>query len=150
MPTLSMEERGARNIAIIGGGFSGAAVALNLLRQRPCGAVKITVVEPRQELGGGVAYSTQDLSHRLNVPASRMTVLSAEPGAFDAWFKASGGLDDDPDALLADGRVYPRRSAFGAYVGDLLRAAAASPDAAEFQHIQRLAVAVARRSDGAF
>ncbi|GAC1305188.1 MAG: FAD/NAD(P)-binding domain-containing protein [Steroidobacteraceae bacterium] len=107
-------------------------------------------MEPRQELGGGVAYSTRDPSHRLNVPASRMTVLSSEPGAFGAWFEASGGLEDDPDALLTDGRVYPRRSAFGKYVGGLLRAAAASPDAAEFEHIQELAVAVTRRSDGAF
>ena len=92
-------------IVIIGGGFSGAAVALNLLRKLPPGTAGITLVEPRNLLGGGVAYSSTDPAHRLNVPASRMLLLCEEPGAFEAWFKSSGALAEDPEALLADGRI---------------------------------------------
>lgn len=129
-------------IVIIGGGFSGAAVALNLLRKLPPGTAGITLVEPRNLLGGGVAYSSTDPAHRLNVPASRMLLLCEEPGAFEAWFKSSGALAEDPEALLADGRIYPRRAAFGKYVDGALRAAAAAPGALPFRHVQAKAESV--------
>jgi uncharacterized NAD(P)/FAD-binding protein YdhS len=133
------------HIAIIGGGFSGAAVALNLLRSLPPGRARITIIEPRPLLGGGVAYSSVDPAHRLNVPASRMLVLVEEPGAFEAWFKASA-LRDDPEAMLADGRIYPRRQAFGRYVNALLtQAGAARP---EFAHLQEQVLGIARHDAG--
>ena len=44
------------HIVIIGGGFSGAAVAIELLRLAPNG-VRVTLLEPRQTPGAGVAYS---------------------------------------------------------------------------------------------
>lgn len=136
---------GPPRIAIIGGGFSGAAVALNLLRQLPPGAAQITIVEPRPLLGGGVAYSSNDPAHRLNVPAVRMLLLCEEPGAFEAWFKDSGGLAEDPEALLGDGRIYPRRQAFGRYVNAMLREAAAG---AEFEHVTACAQQVSVQGDG--
>jgi uncharacterized NAD(P)/FAD-binding protein YdhS len=137
------------NIVIIGGGFSGATVALNLLRRLPPHTASITVIEPRPILGGGVAYSSTDPAHRLNVPASRMLVLAEEPGAFEAWFKTSGALDDDPAALLEDGRIYPRRGIFGRYVNALVRAAAAS-SATPFDHHQSRAETIAKLADGSF
>jgi predicted metal-dependent enzyme (double-stranded beta helix superfamily) len=48
-----------------GGGASGTLVALATLRAIPNAAV--TVVEPRSQLGRGLAYSTPDPRHRLNV-----------------------------------------------------------------------------------
>ena len=56
-------------IAILGGGLSGAAVAYHLARL-DC-AARIVVVEPRAELGRGLAYSATDPDHRLNVPATK-------------------------------------------------------------------------------
>jgi uncharacterized NAD(P)/FAD-binding protein YdhS len=135
-------------IVIIGGGFSGAAVALNLLRKLPPGAASITLVEPRNLLGGGVAYSSTDPAQRLNVPATRMLVLCEEPGAFEAWFKSSGALAEDPEALLEDGRIYPRRSAFGQYLDRLLREAAAAPGALPFRHVRANAESVQPKGSG--
>lgn len=135
------------HIAIIGGGFSGATVALNLLRHLPPDASpRITIIEPRQLLGGGVAYSSIDPAHRLNVPAARMLVLGEEPGAFEAWFKTSGALRDDPAALLEDGRIYPRRQAFGQYVNSLLMQAGAGLPG--FTHLRAEALSVTQRDAG--
>jgi uncharacterized NAD(P)/FAD-binding protein YdhS len=136
------------NIAIIGGGFTGAVVALNLLRRLPTESAKLTIIEPRAVLGAGLAYSTLDPAHRVNVPAARLLVLAEEPGAFDQWFKASEAAVSDPDALLPDGRAYPQRAVFGAYVDGLLRQAAAAPGAIPFEHIQCLAFSVDRAAHG--
>jgi len=136
------------NIAIIGGGFTGAVVALNLLRRLPAKSSKVTVIEPRAVLGAGLAYSTLDPAHRVNVPASRLLVLAEEPGAFDEWFKASEAAASDPEALLPDGRAYPQRALFGAYVDGLLRQAAGAPFANPFEHIQSLAISIDRATRG--
>jgi uncharacterized NAD(P)/FAD-binding protein YdhS len=102
-------------VAIIGGGFSGAAVAWHLLRLRP-ELSHIVIVEPRAEIGRGLAYGAADPSHRINVPAARMSLIPDEPNHFDDWLIASGHLDADPAAHLADGRNFPARAVFGAYV----------------------------------
>ena len=41
-------------VVILGGGFSGAVVALHLMRSNPV-PMSVTIVEPRPVLGGGVA-----------------------------------------------------------------------------------------------
>ncbi|MFM7491433.1 MAG: FAD/NAD(P)-binding protein, partial [Actinomycetota bacterium] len=59
-----------RRILIVGGGATGLIVATNLLRKstRP---TQISIADPRESIGLGVAYSTADTGHVLNVPASR-------------------------------------------------------------------------------
>lgn len=103
------------HIVIVGGGFSGTAVAIHLLREATR-AVRISVIEPREHLGQGVAYSATDPSHRINVPASRMQLAGDDDGAFDRWYRRHGDFPQDPQALQADGSVYPQRGAFGRYV----------------------------------
>jgi uncharacterized NAD(P)/FAD-binding protein YdhS len=101
-------------VVIVGGGFSGAAVAFHLAQG---GApVAITVIEPRAVLGAGLAYSTSDPSHRVNVPAAMMSLDPADPQHFARWLDATDALADDLEAGLADGRAFPRRSLFGRYV----------------------------------
>jgi len=133
-------------VAIIGGGFTGAVVALNLLESQ--GISEVTVIEPRPRLGAGLAYSTPDPAHRVNVPAVRLLVHPNEPGAFHAWLESSGALSDDPEAELPDGRRYPRRAVFGQYVQQRLAQAVATPGAAPFRHLHASALAVRPRGAG--
>jgi uncharacterized NAD(P)/FAD-binding protein YdhS len=115
VPTAS----GWPHVVIIGGGFSGAAVAWHLARSNPLG-VAITVVESRSRLGAGLAYGTIDPSHRINVPAAKMSLDPADPGHFVRWIEAGDAVCDDPDATAPGGQLFPRRSVFGAYVGEQL------------------------------
>ncbi len=71
-------------VAIVGGGAAGAFVAANLLRSGDP-AIDVTVIEPRAEIGLGVAYSTPDPWHRLNVPAISMSALVDDPDHFHRW-----------------------------------------------------------------
>ncbi len=58
-----------KTVAIIGGGVSGALTAFHL--RRNAAALRIVVIDPRPELGLGLAYSTPSLRHLLNVPAGK-------------------------------------------------------------------------------
>lgn len=106
-------------VAIVGGGLSGAVCAHQLARRAP-GHWRIVVVEPRAELGRGVAYSTEDPAHRINVPAAKMSFVPSDPCHFDRWLKADRALRDDPEALTADGRAFPRRAVFGRYAAETI------------------------------
>jgi uncharacterized NAD(P)/FAD-binding protein YdhS len=106
-------------VVIIGGGFSGAAVAWHLARSGSRDAA-VTVVEPRPRLGAGLAYETSDPSHRINVPAAKMSLDPADPGHFVRWIEARDAIRDDPEAIAPGGQLFPRRSTFGAYVGEQL------------------------------
>jgi uncharacterized NAD(P)/FAD-binding protein YdhS len=105
-----------RKIAIIGGGFTGGAVAWNLARTLPASTTHIGVFEPRERLGGGLAYDTSDAVHRINVPAAKMSLHPGDPEDFLRWLAETGYAASDARALTADGGVFPRRAAFGAYV----------------------------------
>ena len=56
------------HVVIVGGGFSGTLLAINLMRH---GGPRATLVERRQrQLARGVAYSAAHPSHLLNVRAA--------------------------------------------------------------------------------
>src|SRR5579862_5205251 len=61
-----------RTIAIVGGGFSGTVLAVNLLRRASAEPTRIVLIERRAEIGRGVAYQSEGYPHLLNVPAARM------------------------------------------------------------------------------
>jgi uncharacterized NAD(P)/FAD-binding protein YdhS len=131
-------------IVVIGGGFSGAAFALHLLRDNPDLAAHITIVEPRATLGAGLAYSVQTPEHRINTSAARMAVFADDPTHFDRWLRESGRLTADPHAEADGIGAFPQRATFGDYVhAQLLAAAAASPHA-ELRHVRAQAVGVHR------
>jgi uncharacterized NAD(P)/FAD-binding protein YdhS len=131
-------------IIIVGGGFCGAFCASELAAAGPGG---ITIVEPRAMLGGGVAYSSTDPAHRINVPAARMTLFPERPADFDDWIRRQGVLQADPAALWADGHAYPQRAVFGRYVAALLPERAAA-FGVSLHHTRDQAVAATRTAGG--
>jgi uncharacterized NAD(P)/FAD-binding protein YdhS len=74
-----------KTIAIVGGGVSGALTAYHLVRN---GApARVILVDPRTELGLGLAYSTPSYQHLLNVPAGKISALPDQPDHFLRWLQ---------------------------------------------------------------
>ncbi|MEK1887539.1 MAG: FAD/NAD(P)-binding protein [Phyllobacterium sp.] len=104
-------------VAIVGGGFSGTAIAYHLAAQTRSSDIEIVVIEPRERLGGGLAYSSKDPSHRINVPAAKMTMISAEPDHFTRWLATDvASVGDVLARTTKGGDEFPQRSVFGRYV----------------------------------
>jgi uncharacterized NAD(P)/FAD-binding protein YdhS len=76
-------------IAIIGSGFSGTMVAYNLVNLTNEQKIRIILVEKSEKFAQGVAYSTKDPYHFLNVRAQGMGALSKEPEHFIHWLKTN-------------------------------------------------------------
>jgi uncharacterized NAD(P)/FAD-binding protein YdhS len=106
-PTGRMAERD-RTIAVVGGGASGTLTAVHLLR---AGHARVILIDPGRH-GLGVAYSTCDERHVLNVRAAAMGGLADEPEDFLRWARARG--------LRAEHDDYLPRRLYGAYLQDLL------------------------------
>ena len=103
-------------IAIVGGGASGTLVAANLLRSTDR-TIDVVVYDEREALGRGVAYSTTDPNHLLNVRAKQMSAIVGDPDHF-LRFAACGRDDFAPRAtygdylatVLAEARTSDRKS----------------------------------------
>ena len=68
-------------VVVIGGGFSGTAVAAHLVRVGR--GTRILLINRYGPMGRGVAYSTSLEDHRLNVPAGQMSLLTMMDIALD-------------------------------------------------------------------
>jgi uncharacterized NAD(P)/FAD-binding protein YdhS len=133
-------------LAIIGGGFTGVALATHVLKSGV--SVSVEAIEPSAKLGRGAAYGTIDPDHRINVPSDRMSLFSVDPAHFTRWLFDNKWL---PDAESIDplGRCYPPRRAFAAYVEDMLaRIAGRCRPRASLRHRQTRAVTLARENQG--
>src|SRR5690606_25979712 len=80
-------------LAIIGGGFSTAAVLRPLGRPRVA-LQSLTMFEPRPELGEGVAYGDASDELVLNTRAVAMGVDPDHPDDFARWAGLAGGEGD--------------------------------------------------------
>ena len=108
-------------IAIVGGGVSGTAVAFHLLRHQSLRLGQLFIFEPRERLGTGLAYDTQDPAHRINVPAAKMSLLPDDLEHFQRWVLEEDALAGDDAAVAANGSLFPRRAVFGSYVNSMIR-----------------------------
>jgi uncharacterized NAD(P)/FAD-binding protein YdhS len=106
------------HVAIIGGGFSGTLLAINLMRYD---GPRATLIERRPaQMARGVAYSAAHEEHLLNVRAGNMSALPDDAGHFVRWLEAHG---------LGDARTFVSRRVYGAYLRGMLDAAvAANPE----------------------
>ncbi len=115
-------------VAIVGAGFSGTVLAVNLLRIPRRRPLRIVLIERTALIGRGVAYSPTAHPYLLNVPASRM---SASPEAASEFldFARSRGIDMGIDDFA------PRRL-YGEYLWDLLQRAHSQCDSAELRIVR--------------
>jgi uncharacterized NAD(P)/FAD-binding protein YdhS len=72
------------HVAIVGGGFSGTLLAVNLLRHD---GPRATLIERRDHTARGVAYSAAHPDHLLNVRAENMSALPDDPEHFVRWLE---------------------------------------------------------------
>lgn len=109
--------RDPHEVVIVGGGFSGVALAAQLLRAAR-GRLGVTLLEGGAKLGRGIAYGTSDEAHLLNTRAAQMSLLGGDPDHFVRWSEMRGRRVA-PDAFAA-------RRAYGDYVDATLRSLAAT------------------------
>ncbi len=115
-----------KHVVIIGGGFSGCATAINLSRFST-GPLKITIINHEYPLGRGIAYSTRNGNHLLNVVARNMSALADQPAHFVEWLRTRSEYREEPIERLRE-RFAPRR-VYGDYLHSLLFArATAAPE----------------------
>lgn len=123
------------SIAIIGGGFAGALTAIKLLDRTEV-PLSITILEPREELGRGVAYSTVETVHLVNGPASTFSLHPEEPEHLVRWLgDHAPRYGWTPPADIASS--FPPRYLYGTYVRDELRRAISTARSGSiFRHVR--------------
>lgn len=98
-----------QTVAIIGGGFSGTLLAINLAR---FGGPRTVMIERRaDQMARGVAYSTPHPSQLLNVRAGGMSAFPDRPNHFAEWVAGRGGTG---------GTAFVPRALYGAYLREML------------------------------
>jgi uncharacterized NAD(P)/FAD-binding protein YdhS len=116
-------------IAVIGGGFSGTLCALHLLRR--CPQSRVILIERNRQFGLGLAYSTGNPGHLLNVPAARMSAFHDRPLDFVDWLNRRE--PDDQPHIAYDGQSFVPRRVFGAYIRHLINSEFKSGEATRFE-----------------
>lgn len=117
-----------RHVAILGAGFCGTMVAVNLLRSGFPG--RVSLVEKSGRFGPGLAYSTPHSCHLLNVPAHNMSALEDDPDHFRRWAGNLNAVSFAPRAL------------YGQYLDELLQETSARhPDRVELVSARAVALA---------
>ena len=117
-----------RTLVIVGAGFSGTAVAVNLLRLSYWKPVRIVLIERAQQMARGTAYADKAYPYLLNVPAGRMSLNSGDPLEFLKFAQQSL-----PTATADD---FLPRPLYGKYLQASLHAAElASPSHVNFHRI---------------
>lgn len=112
-------------IAIVGGGFSGALVAANLLKTatRP---LIIKLIEGKHDVGKGAAYSTESDRHLLNVSAGNMSAFPDDPTHLLRWLNYNR---NELAAFLPNGvdaSTFIPRKIYGLYIQSILEEAEAT------------------------
>lgn len=101
-------------VVIVGGGFSGSLLAINLLRHD--GPKAVLIERGRGHLAKGLAFGSARPEHLLNVRASNMSALPDQPDHFLNW------LGDDLDSVR---NRFVARAQYGQYLHAMLMKASA-------------------------
>jgi uncharacterized NAD(P)/FAD-binding protein YdhS len=101
-----MKSDRALPVAIVGGGFSGTMVAAQLARK----GISSVLIDGSGRAGQGVAYSTREPAHVLNVRAEVMSAWTDDPEHFVRLAESEGGGRRD----------FVERRQFGRYLRAIL------------------------------
>ncbi len=120
-PETKRRNDAMKRITIIGSGASGTLLAANLLLNAADCPLEINLVERRENVGRGVAYSTVEACHLLNVPAAKMGAFATDAEHFYRWLD-----ENDYDYQPTD---FVPRKIYGEYLRDVLARAIANKNA---------------------
>ncbi|MFK0297925.1 FAD/NAD(P)-binding protein [Brevundimonas sp. NPDC090276] len=129
-----MSDASSLPVIIVGGGFSGAMLAARLAERGQASVL----IERGDAFGTGVAYSTPNDAHRLNVRAGRMGALADRPDGFINWLRAHHPDQADPNGFA------PRRL-YGLYIRDRLATTEAAYPAL-IRRVNGVAIAVEKQA----
>jgi len=102
-------------VVIVGGGFSGAVLAINLLRRPPAKPTDLILIERNAGIGRGVAYAQREFPYLLNVAAGRLSIDVNDSQDFLRFARRY-------DSAAEAGDFLPR-AWYGDYLEDALRRA---------------------------
>ncbi|HEX7930399.1 MAG TPA: FAD/NAD(P)-binding protein [Sphingomicrobium sp.] len=118
-------------VAIVGGGFSGTMVAAQLARK----GIESVLIDGAGRAGNGVAYSTREPAHVLNVRAEVMSAWADDLEHFVRVAEADGG----------NRRDFVQRQQFGRYLRGILKE---TIDSGQLRLVERQAVEAEPAADG--
>ena len=139
---MHIDPHSHHSVVIVGGGFAGALTAIKLLDKTEV-PLSITILEPREELGRGVAYSTAEAVHLVNGPAGTFSLHPEEPDHLTHWLAENAlRYGWTPPADIAGS--FPPRHLYGTYVRDeLRRAISTARSGSTFRHVRAAASSLA-------
>ncbi|MGI2034658.1 FAD/NAD(P)-binding protein [Rhizobium panacihumi] len=148
VPERGKENRPDPVVLIIGGGYSGVALAIRLLEQRRK-HLRIVIAEPRSALGCGQAYSTTETAQLMNGPAGNFSIHPDNLTHLTEWVERNA---DRYDIVVPPGgadNLFIPRGVFGHYVQEELQEAIrALDDGVTLQHWQSQVIRLDRRANG--
>lgn len=136
-------------IAIVGGGFSGSLVATHLLKtaSQP---LTIKLIERSDQIGKGIAYSTDTNCHLLNVSAGNMSAFAHDPGHLLRWLQHNR---NELTAFLSqevNASTFIPRKVYGLYIQSVLaEAEATAPSDVQLERLTDEVVGVQPEGKGA-
>jgi uncharacterized NAD(P)/FAD-binding protein YdhS len=133
------------DVVIVGGGLTGAATAIHLVREAKT-PLSIAIVEPNEQLGRGLAYGNPEADHRLNGPGSRHSIYPDCLSHFHDWYMAQALDKQDPEACDSSGYHFTRRYDFGTYLNaEVRKHVAQNPSGSDIVHIVDRAIDVVKK-----
>ena len=121
-------------ITVVGGGFAGTALVLQLRQQPALAGAIIHLIEPREAPGPGLAYSARRPEYLLNVRPGGLSLYPPAPGHFTEW------LACQPESA-AGMPEFASRAAYGRYLREELTPALATADQDGIRWHQTTAIA---------
>ncbi|MBK8551304.1 MAG: FAD/NAD(P)-binding protein [Ignavibacteria bacterium] len=103
-------------IAIVGGGFCGSITLVQLLKQSDI-PLEIVLVNKNNPITTGIAFSSYNPKHVLNVPAAKMSAFPDDPDNFLNWVKSKPEYREYVNEELND-RFLPR-VIYGKYLEEI-------------------------------